>query len=100
METVIYLSLATASISFTVTEAKIFKTFRDWLKSRSRFLGDLFACGYCLGHWLAFALTAVYRPRLLYIWWPLDFLLTALVVAWLAGLQWALMCLLMDRAGK
>jgi len=30
----------------------------------------------------------------------LDYFLTALVIAWLAGVQWVLMCLLMDKAGK
>ncbi len=100
METVIYLSFVTASISFTVTETKLFKPLREWLKKKSSFLGDLFCCGYCLGHWVAFVLVAIYKPKLFEFWWLLDYFLTAIVIAWLSGIQWALMCLLMEKTGK
>jgi hypothetical protein len=103
MKTILYLSMVCASISFTVTETKLFKPLREGLKKKLPFLGDLFSCGYCFGHWVAFALVAVYRPRLFAAaasWWWLDYFLTALVMAWLSGLQWALMCWLMDKAGK
>lgn len=100
MSLVIYLSVVTASISFTVTETKLFKNFREWLKRKSSFLGDLITCGYCFGHWVAFALVAVYKPKLFELWRPLDYFLTAIVIAWLAGVQWAVMCWLMDKAGK
>jgi hypothetical protein len=100
MKLVIYLSFVTAAISFTVTETKIFKAPREWTKKKSTFLGDLLSCGYCFGHWVAFALVAVYRPKLFESWWLLDYFLTALVIAWFSGLQWALMCWLMDKAGK
>ena len=68
METVIYLSLATTSISFTVTETKLFKKLREWLKKKIPFLGDLFSCGYCFGHWVAFGLVAIYKPKLFESW--------------------------------
>jgi len=100
VKTVIFLSMVCASISFTVTETKLFKPFREWTKRKSKFLGELFSCGYCFGHWVAFALTAIYRPRLLESWWLTDYFLTALVIAWLSGLQWALMCLFMTKTGK
>lgn len=100
MEAVIYLSFVTASISFTVTETTFFKPLREWMKKRSNFLGKLLSCGYCLGHWIAFALVAVYKPKLFEFWWLLDYFLTALVIAWFSGLQWTLMCWLMDKAGK
>jgi hypothetical protein len=100
METAVLLSLVTASVSFTVAETKLFKRFREWVAGKSSFLGAMFSCGYCLGHWIAFALVAVYRPRLFESWWLLDYFLTALVVAWLGGVQWALMCLLMRTEGK
>ena len=41
----LYLSLITASISYTITETKIFSSWRQWLKNRHQFLGDLFARG-------------------------------------------------------
>ncbi|UCH92598.1 MAG: DUF1360 domain-containing protein [Candidatus Aminicenantes bacterium] len=100
MKTIIYLSFVAASISFTITETKIFKPFREWMKKKSAFLGDLLSCGYCLGHWGAFALVAVYQPRLFESWWLLDYFLSAIVIAWFSGLQWTLMCLLMEKAGK
>ncbi len=100
IEKAFYLSLAAASISFTVTETKLFRPFREWMKKRSVFLGKLFSCGYCFGHWIAFALVAIYCPKLFHAWWLLDYFLTALVIAWLAGVQWVLMCWLMEKAGK
>lgn len=100
MEAVIYLSFVTASVSFTVTETKLFRPLREWVQGRSRFLGALLSCGYCLGHWVAFALVGIYQPRLFEAWWPMDYFLTALVIAWLAGFQWVVLCWLMERAGK
>lgn len=100
MEEVLYLSVVSASITFTVTETKIFRPIREWTERKSRFLGEMLCCGYCFGHWVAFALVAIYRPRLVGAWWPLDYLLTALVVAWFAALQWVVMCWLMEKAGK
>jgi hypothetical protein len=100
MEMVIYLSIAAASIAFTITETKLFKPLREWLHKKSAFLGELFSCGFCFGHWIAFALTTFYKPRLFNHWWPLDYFLTAIVIAWFSGLQWALMCFLTEKSGK
>jgi hypothetical protein len=100
MNETIILSLLTASISFTVTETKVFRPLREWVKGKNTWAGDLFSCGYCLGHWIAFAAVAVYPTRLLYGWGLLDYFLTALIIAWLAGIQWIIMCLLFARAGK
>lgn len=100
MEKVIYLSLVTASISFTVTETKIFKPVREWAKGKNAFWGDLLSCCYCFGHWTAFLLVAIYRPRLLESWWLSDYFFTALVIAWLGAFQSVAMGCLMDKAGK
>lgn len=100
METIIYLSLVTASISFTVTETKLFKPLREALNRKSSLLGGLFSCGYCFGHWVAFALVVIYKPRLFDSWWLLDYFLTAIFIAWLSGIQWVLMCLLIEKTGK
>ena len=98
MKEVLLLSLVTASISYTVTETKLFKPLREWVGKLP--MGELLSCGYCLGHWVAFALVAIYRPRLFEMWWPLDYFLTALLIAWLSGVQWVLMCYVMQKAGK
>lgn len=100
METILYLSLVTASVSFNVSETKVFLPLREWARKRSDLLGSLLSCGYCFGHWVAFALVAVYRPRLFEVWWWLDYFITALVIAWLAAFQWVLMCWVMGRVGK
>jgi hypothetical protein len=100
MVTVFYLSLVTASIAYTVTETKLFQPLREWLKQQSTFLGDLFSCGYCLGHWIAFALVVIYQPRLFQAWWLLDYFCTALIIAWLSGFQWIFMCWLIQKVGK
>jgi len=100
MISVIYLSLVTASISFTVTETKLFVPLREWIRKNSSSLGELFTCGYCFGHWIAFALVVLYRPRLFDFWWLLDYFLTALIIAWLAGFQWILMCWMIEKVGK
>jgi hypothetical protein len=97
---VLWLSLVTASVAFALCETTVFAGLRDWVKSRSVWLGKLVCCGYCLGHWAAFGLVAIYRPRLFEAWWLLDYFLTALVIAWLAAFQWAALCWLLEKAGK
>lgn len=97
---VIYLSLVTASISFTVTETKIFMPLREWVRTKNSCLGKLLSCGYCFAHWVAFSLVAIYRPKLVESWWLLDYFLTAIAVAWLSAFQWIILCWLMVRVGK
>jgi hypothetical protein len=100
MEKIIYLSFVTASISFTVTETKIFQPVREWAKRKNSFLGEFLSCGYCFAHWVAFALVAIYQHKLFELWWLLVYFLTALVIAWFSAFQWALMCLFVNKAGK
>ena len=100
MERAILLSFVTAAVSFTVSEAKLFLPWREAVKRKSAFLGDLLCCGYCTGHWVALALVAIYQVKLFDSWWWLDYALTVLVIAWLGGVQWGLMCWLMTRTGK
>lgn len=97
---VVILSLAVASISFTFSETSLFTGIREWVKNWNPWLGKLINCGYCMGHWAAFGLVAIYQPRLFEQWWLLDYFLTALVIAWLAAFQWALLCWLMEKTGK
>jgi hypothetical protein len=62
LEQVVWLSLVTASVAFTLCEMKLFAELRNWVKRRSVWRGKLICCGYCLGHWVAFCLVAIYRP--------------------------------------
>ena len=96
----VLLSIVTASVAFTLSETMVFVGLRDWLKARALWLGKLASCGYCLAHWVAFGLVAVYRPRLFEAWWLLHYFLTVLVIAWLAAFQWGALCWLMEKAGK
>ena len=100
MKEIILLSFINASISFTVSESKIFQPLRDWCNKKSIFIGSILTCGYCLGFWVAFALVAIYRPKLFELLWLLDYFLTALVIAWLSAFQWVIMCWLIEKTGK
>ena len=100
MTQVTLLSVVVACISFTVSETKLFEPFRNWINKKSPFLGGLFSCGYCFGHWVAFILVAIYKPKLFEAWWLLDYFLTAIVIAWLAAVQWILMCYMVKLTGK
>ncbi len=100
MGQVLWLSLVTASVTFTLSETTVFAGLRDWVKARNAWLGKLACCGYCLGHWVAFGLVAIYRPKLFEAWWFLDYVLTALVIAWIAAFQWGALCWLTEKAGK
>ncbi len=79
------LASANAAMAFLVAESKLFRPVRERVEAASRFFGDLVSCGYCLGHWMAFLLVGVYHARLFEWWWPLDYLLMALVMAWLSA---------------
>jgi hypothetical protein len=98
--TVLYLSFVAASICFAVTETRLFQRFREEIKSRNIFFGKLVSCGHCLGYWVSGGLVVIYTPRLTRVWWPLDYLLSVLIIAWLSAFQWILMCCLMQKAGK
>lgn len=50
----IIVSLAVASISWTITKSLIFLFLRSFFCKRSKFLGNLFSCPYCLSHWVSF----------------------------------------------
>jgi hypothetical protein len=100
IEAIVLLSIVNACFAFTVSETKLFAGLRERCHGISKFLGELASCGYCLGHWSAFALVAIYRPRLFEAWAPLDYVATALVIAWLSAFQWICMCWLIQRTGK
>lgn len=97
MEEILFLSFVTASVSFTVTETKLFLPLRNWIKKKSAFLGELLFCGYCFAHWAAFTLVAIYQPKLFDTWWLLDYFLTAIVIAWISTFQLILLCWLMEK---
>jgi hypothetical protein len=99
MPQVVVLSLVTASVAFTLCETTLCGA-AGLGEGPECVAGEARCCGYCMGHWVAFGLVAIYRPRLFEGWWLLDYLLTALVIAWLAAFQWGALCWLTEKAGK
>ncbi len=92
--------MVTASISFTVTESKLFESFRNFVKRKNNFLGELVSCGYCLGHWIAFGIVIMYNFNIFNNGLFIDYFFTGLIIAWLSAIQWLLMYMLMERVGK
>jgi hypothetical protein len=46
LENILLLSMVNASIVFTISETKIFRPFREWVKQKSEFPGEMLSCGY------------------------------------------------------
>lgn len=82
--TAIVLALAIAAVACTVSLAKISAPVRVWVARRDgrawEWIGQLLGCPYCVTHWLAIGATAIYRPRLVDLWLPLDLLVTAFAI--------------------
>ena len=83
MQNLLVLGIAVGTASTTLTQSKIFR----WLHGDERhaglaerahpWLGDLFNCAYCMGHWLAALTTAL-------VWQHQDVFWFWAVVYWLA----------------
>jgi hypothetical protein len=63
MEQILLLSTATASIAFTMTKTPVFNWARS-LVDGSEQLAHLWSCPYCMSHWVAALLLAIYRPMI------------------------------------
>ncbi len=59
---IVMLSFEVSPICLTITKTKVFKPLRTFIMSKNEWLGKLFSCPYCFGHWTSFAVTAVFRP--------------------------------------
>lgn len=84
--TILVLSLATASMSFTLARSKIFEKFRRWVSRKSNGLGYLVNCPYCVSHWIAAYLVLDYGPRPLEFWRPLDLVISIFTVIALSAM--------------
>ena len=89
MVEVMLLTLVNATVSFTVTEARIFRPIREHVFSKNKFIKELTMCGYCFGHWVAAFLVFTlnlslfpHRQR------AVDAILTIFVIAWISGIQY------------
>ncbi len=69
------MAFAVSAIAVTITKAKVFQPIRGWIKSKSVWLGDLFSCPYCLSHWLAIIIVAIYQPDMFSFFLILDLII-------------------------
>jgi len=83
----ILLSMVVASISFFITHTQLLEKQRKALWQKSDFIAGLLDCCYCLGHWVAVVVLVFFPVRLFGIFWPMDYILTWLVISWIAGFQ-------------
>lgn len=89
---ILWLSTATAAISFLIAQSSLFGGLRRWVYKHSKHLYNLVTCYYCLSHWVALAMVIAFEARLFGLYpMAIDYVLTVLVVAWIAALQCAAM---------
>jgi hypothetical protein len=100
MREALLLSLVAACVSFTISETKLFAGLRAAAHRLNPWTGELISCGYCLSYWVTATLTGLFRPQLFPEQGPAGYVLTWLVITWMAAWQWAAMCWLLDKAGK
>jgi hypothetical protein len=69
---IVFLSLAVAAISMTLTKAELFTGARKWIQKWTRslwwpgwVLRKLTTCPYCMAHWWAIFAVAYYKPVIL-----------------------------------
>ena len=81
----LFLSAASALAATTISESFLFKGFRQWVKSKSDYLGTGVSCGYCMSHWTALFFTVLYHPHTS---WQ-HFLPVWLTMAFISAFLWS-----------
>jgi hypothetical protein len=90
----IVISLAVASVSWTVTQEQIFHELQEFSRARSKSAPSLierkffyvFTCEYCFSHWVTILLLIITGFQLLFDDWR-GYLVAFFVIPWLAN-QW------------
>lgn len=82
--TLLALALATASVTLTLTRASIFRPWRYWIARKSKWLGKLFSCPYCMSHWVALVFVLLSQQ----FYWFEDIIAVFIVVTIAAPFQW------------
>ena len=79
------LAAAVGSGAFILTRAKISLPLRLWVTEHPgrvwEWFKDLLSCPFCTSVWMSLGVTGIYRPYLVHMWLPLDFVVTALAIA-------------------
>ena len=60
--TVVFLAMAVASVSMTLTKSKVFGTLRERIDERSEFFGELIHCPYCTSHYVSLGAVLLFQP--------------------------------------
>ena len=92
--TLFILSLAVASIAWTVTQEEIFREWREICEEKSKNCRTLlqrkffyvFTCEYCFSHWVTLVIIAITQFRLVYDDWR-GYVLAFFIIPWFAN-QW------------
>ena len=98
MKEVIFLGVASGYMSFIISEALVFKGFREWVNKKNSFLGKLFSCGLCTGTYISFFLEAVFLPNLFFGFF--GYVITSFVIGFISAICWIVTVILLGVAGK
>jgi len=83
--TVLWLGIATGAISLVISKSALLNGFHDWLEPRAPFLEEMLSCPWCTSHWVGLFFTLVYRPLLVDLWRPIDYIVTLMVIVTIAS---------------
>ena len=82
---VLIIGIATGAISLLLTKSAVFNFLHDWLEKHIPFVGKILDCTWCTSHWVALFFVLIYRPRLLYVFAPVDYLVSIMVLVAIAS---------------
>ena len=86
--TFLTLSLANATISYTIAKTYIFLNFR-WFFREWEFLYELINCPFCISFWIAFAMCSIWDVKLTNCEYPiLDFFISSFAMVMTSGFIW------------
>jgi hypothetical protein len=84
----IMLAFANAAISYTISKTYIFDGIR-WRLRHWDFPYFLITCPYCVSHWVAFAMVAIWQPTFTYSnYLILDLAISAFAMVMMSALIW------------
>ena len=83
---VLIIGIATGAISLLLTKSAVFNFLHDWLEKHIPFVGKILDCTWCTSHWVALFFVLIYRPRLLNVFAPVDYLVSIFVLVFIGSL--------------
>ena len=91
------LAIPIACIAWTVTHEEVFREFREFCESKSKYCKTLskrkffylFTCEYCFSHYITLAFLIITRYHLLYTGWR-GYLVAFFALVWIANIYMSL----------